>query len=108
MLSNQLPDGSDQPKAYASQSLAPNECKYLQLNKHNLAIVFGFKHFHQYLFGRSSRIVSEQKPFENLLNGTKGDPTLVCAHIQRWALTLNAYNTLLSTSLVHLMEMLTG
>ena len=92
VLSHQLPDGSDQPIAYASRSLAPAECKYSQLDKEALAILFGVKRFHQYLFGRSFKIISDHKPLQHLLDGAKGVPTLASARMQRWALTLSAYN----------------
>ena len=92
VLSHQLPDGSDQPIAYASRSLAPAECKYSQLDKEALAILFGVKHFHQYLFGHSFKIILDHKPLQYLLDGAKGVPTLVSAHMQRWTLTLSAYN----------------
>jgi len=50
VLSHQL--GSDeQPIVFASRSLAPAEKNYSQIYKETLAIVFGVKHFHQYLFG---------------------------------------------------------
>ena len=88
VLSHRLPDGSDQPISYASQSLAPAECKYSQLDKEALAIIFGVKRFHQYLLGRPFTILSDHKP----LAENKGIPTLASARIQRWALTLSAYN----------------
>ena len=52
VLSHVCEDGSDKPIAYASRSLAPAEKKYSQLEKEGLAIVFGVKKFHQYLYGR--------------------------------------------------------
>ena len=57
-----------------------------------MAIIFGVKRFHQYLFGRSFKIVSDHKPLQHLLDGAKGVPTLASARMQRWALTLSAYN----------------
>ena len=52
VLSHQA--GQDEhPIAFASCSLAPAEKNYSQIDKEALAIVFGVKHFHQYLFGRS-------------------------------------------------------
>ena len=41
------------PIAFASRSLAPAEKNYSKIDKEALAIVFGVKHFHQYLFGQS-------------------------------------------------------
>ena len=92
VLSHQFEDGQERPIAYASRTLAPAEKKYSQLEKEGLAIVFGVKRFHQYLFGREFTILSDHKPLEGLFKETKGIPTLASARIQRWALTLSAYD----------------
>ena len=47
-----MEDGTDQPVAYASQTLTVVEKKYSQLEKEGLAIIFGNKKIHNYLFGR--------------------------------------------------------
>ena len=88
VLSHRLPDGSDQPISFASRSLASAERKYSQLDKEALAIVFGIKRFHQYLFGRSFTILSDHKPLQHLFAETKGIPVLASARIQRASLFL--------------------
>ena len=87
-----LVDGEERPVAYASRSLAPAEKGYSQLEKEALAIIFGVKKFHQYLYGRPFSILSDHKPLEGLLNETKAIPAMSSARIQRWALTLAAYD----------------
>ena len=62
VLSHRGEDGREQPVAFASRSLAAAEKKYSQLEKEGLAIVFGVKKFHQYLFGRHFIISSDYKP----------------------------------------------
>ena len=54
--------------------------------------MFGVKHFHQYLFGRPFTIKSDHKPLQYLLGEKKGIPSMASARVQRWALTLSAYN----------------
>ena len=54
--------------------------------------MFRVKKFHQYLMGRQFTICSDHKPLQHIFSETKPIPTLASAHIQRWALTLSAYN----------------
>lgn len=92
VLSHTYPDGSERPIAYASRKLGPAEKRYSQLDKQGLAIIFGVKRFHQYLAGRHFTILSDHKPLQYLFQETRGIPTLASARIQRWALTLAAYD----------------
>ena len=46
----------------------------------------------QYLVGRHFFIQSDHKPLEHLFKEMKGLPTLASARLQRWALTLGAYD----------------
>ena len=87
-----MENGSDQPIAFSSRSLAPAEKKYSQLDKEALAIIFGVKQFHQYLYGRNFTIVSDHKPLQHLFSESSAIPTLASARIQRWALVLSAYD----------------
>ena len=91
VLSHVMEDGSEKPVAFASRSLAPAEKKYSQLDKEALAIVFGVKKFHHYLFGRHFTICSDHKPLQHLFSENRLIPSLASARIQRWALTLSAY-----------------
>lgn len=64
VLSHRVDNGTDQPIAFALWSLAPAE-KYSQLDKEALAILFGVKKFHQFLYGRHFKILSDHKPLEH-------------------------------------------
>jgi len=83
VLSHQLEDGPKKPVAFAFRSLAPAE-KYSQLDKEGLAIVFGVKHFHQYLVGHHFTTLSDHQPLQHLFGKTWGVPTPASAHIQLW------------------------
>jgi len=91
VLSHKL-RSDEQPIAFASHSLAPAEKNYSQIGKETLAIVFGVKYFHQYLFGRKFIIKSDHKPMQHLFGEKKGIPAMASARVQRWALTLSAYD----------------
>ena len=92
VLSHRMEDGSRKPIAYASRSLNPAEKRYSQLDKEGLAIVFGVKKFHYYLYGRKFTIHSDHKPLQHLFSESRPIPQLASARIQRWALTLSAYD----------------
>ncbi|KAL5467316.1 hypothetical protein EMCRGX_G031528 [Ephydatia muelleri] len=92
VLSHLQEDGSGRPIAYASRSLAPAEKNYSQIEKEGLAVVWGVKKFHQFLFGRQFVVYSDHKPLQFLFSETKPVPTMASSRIQRWALTLSAYN----------------
>ena len=92
VLSHRFPDGSDRPVAFASRSLAPPEKNYAQIDKEALAIGFGVRKFHQYLYGRAFTIYTDHKQLITLLGVTKGVPMMASGRMQRWALTLAGYN----------------
>ena len=89
VLSHKLANGTEHPVAYASRSLSPAELNYAQLDKEDLAIIFSVK---QYLLGRKFTIYSDHKPLEHLFSRSHAVPPLASARIQRWALTLDAYD----------------
>ena len=92
VLSHVVEDDSERPIGFASRTPAPAEKKYSQLDKEGLAIIFGIKKkFHQRVFGRSFQITSDHKPLLRLLGENKGVPVMASARMQRWALTLAAY-----------------
>ena len=91
VISHQYPDGTEHPIAFASRTLTTAEKNYAQLEKEALALVFGVKHFHQYLYGRVFTIVTDHQPLTYLLGPQKPIPSLAAAHLQRWAILLSAH-----------------
>ncbi len=91
VLSHLTEDGQERPVAYASRTLNAAERNYSQLEKEGLAIVFGVKRFHYYLYGRPFQIESDHQPLSYLFKESRGTPQLASSRIQRWALTLSAY-----------------
>ena len=92
VISHTLPDGSEKPIAFASQTLSPSEKNYCQLEKEALSLVFGVKKFHQYLYGRKFTLITDHKPLLAILGPKKGIPPLAAARLQRWSILLSAYN----------------
>ena len=91
VLSHIMDDGQERPIAYVSRTLNPAEKKYSQLEKEGLAIVFGVTKFHNYLFGRHFQIESDHQPLASLFSESRAIPQMASSRIQRWALTLSAY-----------------
>ena len=92
VISHVMPDGEEHPVAFASRSLQNSERNYAQLEKEALALVFGIKKFHQYLYGRKFTLVTDHKPLLAILGPKKEIPSLTAARLQRWAILLSAYN----------------
>ena len=92
VLAHCYEDQSEKPIAFASRTLAAAEKKYSQLEKEGLAIIFAVKKFDKYLAGRHFTIYSDHKPLRFLFHETRQVPIMAASRIQRWALTLGAYD----------------
>ncbi len=91
VLSHVMEKDSEKPIAFASRTLTKAEKRYSQLDKEGLAIVFAVKRFHQFLYGRPFTVFTDHKPLMSLFSEHKSIPSMASARIQRWALTLSAY-----------------
>ena len=92
VLSHIMPDGAEKPIACASRTLTKTEKNYSQLVREDLAVVFGVKKYHAYLWGQQFLIEFDHKPPSSLFGELKEIPPLASARILRWALTLSAYH----------------
>ena len=85
VLSHILPIGEERPVAFGSRTLSASEQKYSQIEKEALALIWGIKHFQQYLFGNHFVLITDHKPLVSILNPDKGLPAVSAAHLQRYA-----------------------
>ncbi|XP_062400896.1 uncharacterized protein K02A2.6-like [Sardina pilchardus] len=91
VLSHRMPNGQERPISFMSRTLTSAESNYSQLDKEGLAVIFGIQRFHKYLYGRKFVICTDHKPLLSLFNEMKAVPQMASPRIQRWAVTLRAY-----------------
>ena len=91
VIAHKFPDG-EKPIAFASRKLTAAELNYSQLDKEALAIVYGVKKFHAYLWGRHFEIQTDHQPLTSLFHPEKAIPVTAAARIQRWTLLLSGYD----------------
>ena len=91
VISHVIPDSSEYPIAYESRSLSKSEQNYSQLEKEALAIIFGIKKFHKFLYGKPFTLVTDHKLLVTILGPRSPVSTLAAAQLQRWALLLSGY-----------------
>lgn len=87
-------DGRERPLAFASRSLTSSEKNYSQIQKEATAIVFGVKHFHQYLYGRQEPFIlkTDHQPLLSIFGNKAGISVMAASRLQRYAILLSAYN----------------
>lgn len=91
VLSHVMKDGTEKPLGFMSRTLTPAEKRYSQLDKEGLAIMFGIKRFHKYIYGRTFTICTDHKPLISLFHEKKPVPQMGSPRVQRWAVLLRAY-----------------
>ncbi|KAL8586184.1 hypothetical protein ACOMHN_057746 [Nucella lapillus] len=66
VISHRMADSSERPVAFASRTINSAEQNYSQVEKEALAIIFGVKKLHQYLYGRNFEMHTDHKPLLGL------------------------------------------
>ena len=74
ILAPQQPDQSLRPVHFNSKILTKTEQSYSQIAKEALAVLWGCKRFHLYLYGTFFTVLTDHKPLE-ILYTHKGKPS---------------------------------
>ncbi|CAH2109094.1 unnamed protein product [Euphydryas editha] len=82
----------ERPIAFASRSLCTAERSYSQIEREALAIIFGIRKFHQYLYGREFILRTDHKPLTFIFGEKVGIQIMAASRLQRWAILLSGYN----------------
>lgn len=91
VISHLTPAG-ERPVAYASRTLSAAERAYAQIDREALAIVYGVRKFHQYLYGRKFILRTDHKPLTYIFGNKVGIPVMAASRLQRWAVLLSGYD----------------
>eukprot|EP00731_Ephydatia_muelleri_P034198 Em0050g16a len=82
MLSHTYPDGTEKPIGFASCTLNSAEKNYAQIDREALALVWGIKKFHHYLYGRHFVLETDHKPLTAILRPDRLVSVTIAARLQ--------------------------
>ena len=91
VLTQVLEDGQERPVAFASRSLSTAEQNYAHIDREALSLVFAIKKFHNYVYGREFKVVTDHKPLLGLFSELRSIPQTASSRVQRWCLFLSGY-----------------
>lgn len=63
----------------------------LQIEKEELAIVFGVTKLYMHLYGQRFTLSTDHKPFLKIFAPDAATPVLAATRLQRWSLLLSSY-----------------
>lgn len=92
VLSHVYEDGTERPIAYASKKIPKKEMNRSVIDKEASAIVFGFKRFYDFVYGREIILRTDHKPLQFLFGPKNGIPLTAASRLQRWAYYLSGFN----------------
>ena len=68
VLSQTQKDGSTRPMAFVSNTFQSSEVNHVITELEALAVVWGVKHFRQYLYGHKCQVITDQESLKSLLS----------------------------------------
>ncbi|KAG6456673.1 hypothetical protein O3G_MSEX009872 [Manduca sexta] len=92
VVSHLFPGSEERPVAFASRVLNAAEKSYSQIEREALAIIYGVRKFHQYLYGRKFILRTDHKALVTIFGDKTGIPVMAASRMQRWAVILAGYD----------------
>ena len=83
----QMCDDERNPVAYASRKLSVAEINYSVIERECLAIVWAFKKFYQYLYGKHFRVETDHQPLKYMQSAKQ-----LNSRVMRWAMYLQEFD----------------
>ena len=87
-----MKDRSEKPIYFASRALSKAEQNYAQIEREEVAVIFGVSKFHKYIYGREFTIITEHKPLLGLFKEDRAISPTGSARVQLWTLVLASYH----------------
>ena len=75
-----------------SRVLTPAEANYSNIEREALALVEAVKYFHKFIAGRKFTICCDHRPLQFIFDRKSTQSDRISARLQRWAITLRAYD----------------
>lgn len=86
-----LVNGVEKPVLFASSTLSPSEKNYSQIHREALAVMFGIKKFHKYIYGHKFTLCSDNEALKEIFNPNRDTSSITASRLQRWAVMLSIY-----------------
>ena len=83
VISHLMPDVTEHPITFTSQTLSPAELNHAQFEKESLPLIFVIHKFDQYHYDQSFTIITNHKLLMIVLSPKQGIPTLSAARMQK-------------------------
>lgn len=85
-------NGSERPITFASRFLTATGCKYGQINREALSLIWEIKKFNQYLYRKHFTLITDHQPLVAIYSPSKSVPVMAAARLQSWPLFLSGHD----------------